>query len=386
MNKQLLGLLRDLPRWRIIFLIVLAGGLAMLTFLLLENIITSILYNSLVFTNTRNAFIDIVGPRKWDRLLQVVEPVVYLVLWMMLTLLYLYLFYRRERRAYYDRCVSRLIQDVAFIAEGNFNDRLKEMPFQDLALLSDHIMIVVDRLKQSMKEELQAEMTKNELITNVSHDLRTPMTSILGYLSLIENDKYKDEVELRYYTQIVYARASALNNLIHDLFEYTKLRNKTVSLEKIPINMVEMLSQMEQQFRLELERSGVECRQFYSTEEKYVLGDSNKLARVFENLFSNAIHYGKDGKYLDIFLKDEDDTLIIDIVNYGDPIPAIDLPHIFDRFYRVEKSRSAETGGSGLGLAIAKDIIELHQGTIDVSSSSEKTCFTVQLQLLNKQS
>lgn len=385
MNKQLQGLLKDLPKWRILLLVVVAAGLAILTFVFLEGVIMNILNRSLVLTNLKNAFIDIVGARKLDRLLQGILPAVYFLLWMVLTFCYLYVFYRREKRAYYDRCIKRFIEDVAFIAEGNFNDKPRKAPFHNLTLLSTHIMTVVDRLKQSMKEELQAEMTKNELITNVSHDLRTPMTSILGYLSLIENDKYKDEVELRYYTQIVYARAIALNNLIHDLFEYTKLRNHTVSLERIPINMVEMLSQMEQQFRLELQQNGVECRQFYATEKKYVLGDSNKLARVFENLFSNAIHYGKSGKYLDISLRDEKETLIIDIVNYGEPIPAVDLPHIFDRFYRVEKSRSTETGGSGLGLAIAKDIIELHHGKIEVFSNREKTCFSVELQLLDKQ-
>jgi signal transduction histidine kinase len=123
----------------------------------------------------------------------------------------------------------------------------------------------------------------------------------------------------------------------------------------------------------------MEIRQVSTAEDPVTMGDGNKLARVFENLIQNAIRYGKEGKYLDIRIMEQEGTIEIAISNYSQSIPSVDLPHIFDRFYRVEKSRSEYTGGAGLGLAIAKSIIELHDGTIKVESSAGKTTFIVTL-------
>ncbi len=110
-----------------------------------------------------------------------------------------------------------------------------------------------------------------------------------------------------------------------------------------------------------------------------VNADAGKLVRAFENLLSNAIKYGKDGYYVDVVTKLEENMAVIQIINYGQSIPTVDLPYIFDRFYRVEKSRNNKIGGSGLGLAITKNIIELHQGTISAYSDNDSTIFEVKL-------
>ncbi|TCJ03036.1 GHKL domain-containing protein [Cytobacillus praedii] len=124
----------------------------------------------------------------------------------------------------------------------------------------------------------------------------------------------------------------------------------------------------------------MEMRLFQSSPiNPVVMGDGNKLARVFENLIQNAIRYGKDGNYIDIKLTETEEMAEIEIANYGQVIPSADIPHIFERFYRVEKSRSEYTGGSGLGLAIVKSIVELHNGQIEVKSSRGKTAFIVKL-------
>ena len=120
----------------------------------------------------------------------------------------------------------------------------------------------------------------------------------------------------------------------------------------------------------------------YRQEKLIINADGEKLVRAFENLLSNAIKYGSDGYFVDIITKREEDRAVVQIINYGDPIPSIDLPHIFDRFYRVEKSRNSNIGGSGLGLAITKNIIELHSGSIFAYSDTEKTIFEIKLPII----
>lgn len=167
---------------------------------------------------------------------------------------------------------------------------------------------------------------------------------------------------------------------MNDLFEYTRVQNKELSLYSVPIDIVELLGQLTVQFRIQLQEANIDCRPFFPSKKLMVLADGDKLVRVFENLIINAIAYGNDGDYIDITAYENNNMIAIDITNYGQPIPSTDLPHIFERFYRVEKSRSTNTGGSGLGLAIAKSIVELHKGTIEVYSDDKKTTFTVKLQ------
>ncbi|MOA04643.1 Alkaline phosphatase synthesis sensor protein PhoR [compost metagenome] len=247
--------------------------------------------------------------------------------------------------------------------------------------LATDINRMVDRIRISMEEERRAEQTKNELITNVSHDLRTPLTSITGYLGLIEQDKYRDEVELRYYVNMAYEESIRLKQLLQDLFEYTRLQNKEMQLVKNRINLVEMMHQITAHFGWELQEHGMECRVFMGGQQLFIIADGDKLRRVYENLITNAIRYGSEGKYIDIRGRVEGREVITEVINYGEPIPEADLPHLFDRFYRVEKSRSTHTGGSGIGLAIAKHIVDLHHGSITVESDEGRTMFTVRLRL-----
>lgn len=276
-----------------------------------------------------------------------------------------------------------LIENVEEMANGNLNNVIDLDDSGNIKKLANNINDIVTQLRNITIEERKAQQTKTDLITNVSHDLRTPLTSIIGYLSIIEDDKYKDEVQLRYYTNIAYEKAQTLNLLINDLFDLTKMQNHTMTLNTIQIDLVELLGQITAQSEYIFKNENVECRTKFSDDKLIVQADAIKLVRAFENLITNAIKYGKDGRYIDITTEKIDDMAIIKIINYGEPIPAIDLPHIFDRFYRVEKSRNRNDGGSGLGLAITKNIIELHEGNISVSSDYDCTIFEVQLKLDN---
>jgi len=299
------------------------------------------------------------------------------ILWFFIFILILFLFTHKKVKHF-----IQITNAIDLVAKEKSNEKLTMEAKNTLGETAKNMNIIIERLNNSVDERI-AEQSKNELITNVSHDLRTPLTSIIGYLGVIEEDRYRDEVQLRYYVNIAYEKSKRLNLLINDLFELTRMGNGGVKISENPINIVELLNQLIVQFRFQLENANMEERLFFSEDKLIVLGDGDKLVRAFENLISNGITYGKYSKYIDIITSKEDNTAVIKVINYGDPIPVLDLPHIFERFYRVEKSRSEETGGSGLGLAITKNIIQLHNGKIAAYSDEEKTTFEVKLPLLD---
>lgn len=306
-------------------------------------------------------------------------PTMYIVAAIPVFIASLLYFLKRDKRLLMENYTQRVAENVRLIASGDFNHKVPVEPVGELGEIASNINRFVDQLNTAMAEERKAEQTKNELITNVSHDLRTPLTSITGYLGLIEQDLYRDEVELRYYVTLAYEESERMKQLIQDLFEYTRLRNNEMKIELSKINLVEMLNQMSEQFRLLLEQADIELRMSFAEPQLNIMGDGNKLRRVFENLVTNAIKYGHDGKYIDIVGHKASGVVAIDIINYGEPIPQSALPHIFERFYRVEKSRATDRGGSGLGLAIAKQIVEVHGGAIGATSDPERTVFSVRI-------
>jgi signal transduction histidine kinase len=239
------------------------------------------------------------------------------------------------------------------------------------------------RLKASLDEERRAVKSKQELVTNVSHDLRTPLTSIFGYLQYIRENRYKDEVELMYYVDIAYQKARRLERMVNDLFDYTRMAYGQTKLARTQIDLTELLSQLAAELDPFVRQAEMELHLDGPEERLMLPADGDKLVRVFENLISNAVRYGKDGRRIDIIVRSDkvNNRAVVRVINYGDPIPAAQLPLIFERFHRVDKSRSDETGGTGLGLAIARSIVELHGGTIEAASSDAETCFTVTLPL-----
>jgi len=288
-----------------------------------------------------------------------------------------------------------ILQWMLFNAFGKINDTVRQIADGQLEInhqivvrqgnifgsLARNVNRLSERLQYALEEERRAEQAKNELITNVSHDLRTPLTSVVGYLGLIEQDRYRDEVELRHYIAIAYEKSQHLHELIDDLFEYTRMRHDTIALKKEPINLVEMLGQLLVQYHLPMEEAGMASQLHCEEKQITVNADAGKLARVFENLISNAMSYGREGKRIDVWITLIENKVSVAIVNYGEPISAIDLPHIFERFYRADKSRTRWIGGSGLGLAICKSIVDKHGGTIDADSNTERTVFRVILPL-----
>ncbi|CAM3682196.1 sensor histidine kinase [Marinicrinis lubricantis] len=294
---------------------------------------------------------------------------------------FLFCFYVIVLSSRYVKYLMQITSAVQEMSKGRLDIRIPIKTKDELGRLADHINGMAWHLKSSMEEERGAVQAKNELITNVSHDLRTPLTSVVGYLELIHSDGYRDEIELRHYVQIAFEKSKRLERLVNDLFEYTRVSYGKLQLRRDRLNLVELLGQLAAEYSFSLQQSEMEMVLNFNEDHLIVSGDGDQLMRVFENLISNGINYGKEGKKIVLTAYRSSNQAIVQVANYGPPIPIQDLPHIFDRFYRVEKSRSTATGGTGLGLAISKSIIELHDGTIEVRSSVQETCFEVKLPL-----
>ncbi|MDR2832864.1 MAG: HAMP domain-containing histidine kinase [Streptococcaceae bacterium] len=283
--------------------------------------------------------------------------------------------YWRLMRRYRQMQMRHIISELHYITMGNLDHRI---PFElngDLGNVVNSINLLVDSTVKAIEDERQIEKSKDELISNVSHDLRTPLTSIIGYLGLLETGSAKTKEDEMKYIHTAYEKAKQMKNLVEDLFEYTKVRFPNVEIAKAKFNMSSLLAQMAIDFALEAEKIGVEIIYNSQPENVMMLGDTEKLVRVFDNLISNALKYGRGATKIVLDIAERTDEIVIYVKNDGENIPEESLKHLFDRFYRVESSRSKETGGSGLGLAITKGIVELHDGTIGAKSEKGWTTF-----------
>lgn len=277
------------------------------------------------------------------------------------------------------RYIEKISEGLLKIAKNNLDYSIEIQGQDELAKLAENINSMAKELKRSIEGERNAERTKGELITNVSHDLRTPLTSIKGYLSLVRDGKYKDEKELCDYINIAYNKSEKLEVLINNLFEYTKLNNKGINLNLEYISLNELLEQLIEELYVICEESNVVIKKQLWSPKILANVDGDKIARVFENLLMNAVLYVPKPGEVRISLWNEDKNIMIAIENKCVNINEEQLEKIFDRFYRADESRSESTGGSGLGLAISKSIVELHGGEIWAEVKDENIIFYVKL-------
>ncbi|MEI5990521.1 sensor histidine kinase [Enterococcus crotali] len=289
--------------------------------------------------------------------------------------------YWRLIRRYRQMQLRHIISELHYIANGNYDHRI---PFElsgDLAKVVTSINGLVDSTVAAIEDERKIEKSKDELITNVSHDIRTPLTSIIGYLGLIEDRQFHNQEDLLKYTHTAYVKAKQMKLLVDDLFEYTKVRQPAVPVNTISFDMAQLIEQLAADFELEATKNNMTIQVNANPASIKMDGDTEKLVRVFNNLLSNALKYGKGGKNIVIDVEKVGTEAVIAVRNDGPSIPKKSLDQLFDRFYRVEESRSQETGGTGLGLAIAQSIIALHGGYIYATSDNHWTSFIIHLPL-----
>lgn len=231
------------------------------------------------------------------------------------------------------------------------------------------------RQEQILKEEAAR---KNDLITYLAHDLKTPLTSVIGYLSLLEEAPDMPQEQKAKYVSITLAKAKRLEQLINEFFDITRYNLQQVMLEKEPIDLSYMLVQISDEFYPILQEHGNEISLSVPNHLE-VYGDPDKLARVFNNILKNAVTYSYQKTTIQIWAEEREEDVLICFQNKGKTIPKQKLDRIFEKFFRLDDARSTNTGGAGLGLAIAKEIVALHHGEISAFSENETTVFRVKL-------
>lgn len=281
----------------------------------------------------------------------------------------------------YIRYISKISDAVQSISEGNLNTTIDVIGDDEFSSMAANLNKMVEDIKGLMDKERESERTKNELITNVAHDLRTPLTSIIGYLELLAGNTRIDPEMQHKYIEIAYGKSKRLEKLIEDLFGFTKLNYGKMSMHVAQLDLVKLLGQLLEEAYPNFAEKNLSYDLQSNVPAKMISADGNLLARLFDNLIGNAIKYGADGKRVLVQIFAGEEVVTVSVTNYGYVIPPDELPLIFNKFYRVERSRSSSTGGTGLGLAIAKEIVDMHGGTIGVTSDLNGTVFTVKLQV-----
>ncbi|WP_427854273.1 vancomycin resistance histidine kinase VanS [Desulfosporosinus meridiei] len=250
----------------------------------------------------------------------------------------------------------------------------------ELDFMENKLNQLKNNLEKQKKAALDAEQRKNDLVVYLAHDIKTPLTSVIGYLSLLDEAPDMPPEQKAKYVGITLEKAYRLEQLINEFFEITRFNLQAIVLNKEKINLLFMLQQMTDEFYPMLTPQDKQVS--INVPEGFTLwGDADKLARVFNNILKNAIAYSYENKVIDISAKQQDKNMVITFTNQGNPIPREKLETIFEKFYRLDSARSTNTGGAGLGLAIAQEIVKAHEGTISVESSLKNTIFTVKLPL-----
>ena len=246
---------------------------------------------------------------------------------------------------------------------NEFSDKINEIKY-------DYIM--------TKKNEREAEQKKNDLIVYMAHDLKTPLTSIIGYLTLLKDEKQISKELQEKYIKIALEKSLRVEELTNQFFDITRYNLQKMPINKQEMNLVYLLKQVIDECYPMLEKRNLRC-DLQSVDKVMYVGDGDKLARAFDNLLKNAINYSYENTTIQIQLEQKGEKISIVFRNKGDKIPPYKLDKLFEKFYRGDDARTSSTGGAGLGLAITKQIIELHEGKIYVKNDNEYIEFFIEL-------
>lgn len=293
---------------------------------------------------------------------------------LMLFVIFLVLFLRMLRRytEYF-----RLVDD-------KLDEMLEDQPSApvelpaELEFMGDKLERIKSTLRERQRAALESEQRKNDLVVYLAHDIKTPLTSVIGYLSLLDEAPDMPPEQRAKYTNITLEKAYRLEALINEFFEITRFNLQHIELERETVRLDVMLAQLADEFYPILAQQDKQT-EIAVEPGLTVFGDPDKLARVFNNILKNAAAYSFAGSTIEIAGRAMGGRVVVAFRNRGRPIPAHQLEAIFEKFYRLDAARSTNSGGAGLGLAIAKEIVTLHGGTITAQSDAQYTTFTVAL-------
>ena len=294
-----------------------------------------------------------------------------------------FVFFTKKIVDYFEQ-IDRGIEEFS---EGNFDIEFEVRNEDELSNMARNLNRTTGEINRILAKERDEEKSRKEFITCIAHDLRTPLTSVIGYLQLVmakaHASRSNEELQIKNeeYVKIAYEKAIRLQGLIEELFSFTKTDSTELRLHLTEIDVVKLMEQLADECYPSLQEAGLALEFKTSAEVIKIEADGELMARAIANLLTNGIKYGKDGKkiIIDLYRENENSDLHIRIINYGRLIPEKDIDHIFDKFYRVEDSRSLQTGGAGLGLAITQNIVKLHEGCVNVKSDLSGTVFEIVL-------
>ena len=258
----------------------------------------------------------------------------------------------QHRTLKYTRKISASLQEIS---EGHFNTRIPVRGDNELSDIAMQVNHMAEEIEQLLEKEKQAEETKNELRKDLPEETR------------------------QNYIRIAHDKAKHLQQMIEDLFGFTKLSYSKQTTNMQPIDIITLLAQLLDEFYPVFENNEMDYEYHPDASNFVIQGDATLLVRLFDNLINNAIKYGKEGKLLIVKTRTQKEAITVDIINFGKVIPQKDLDRVFEKFYRAESSRNSATGGTGLGLAIAANVARIHGGSIAAKSSLEGTVFSVML-------
>lgn len=328
--------------------------------------------------HTENWLLEIQAIWRQDTTLAAVVAIAVIALWVVVV----HFFYEQIVLTHLIDSVSELAPRVR---DANATGLPETRMSRRLRPLATNVNGVFDAAQKAMAEERGIERSKDEMITNVSHDLRTPLTSILGYLGLIVNDEQGNlsRADMTKYAKTAFDKAGQMKSLVEDLFDYTQVRQVDFKLRWAPLDLAAMLQQLAVNYELEAKNKDVVVSAVTNPKSIEMVGDPDRLARVFMNLISNALKYGDGATFVRLSAKTipAENVAEIRVTNNGEKIPEESIKRLFDRFYRVESSRNTKTGGTGLGLSIVNGVIEAHGGTVRVESNDDLTSFIIRLPL-----
>lgn len=284
------------------------------------------------------------------------------------------------------RCIIRPLNKLRIatqrMKEGDLNYSVVNNKNDEIGLLCGDFEEMRLRLKELIDTKLQYEQESKELISNISHDLKTPLTAIKGYTEGILDGVADTDEKREKYLKTIYTKANDMTMLVDELSLYTKLDTNTIPYNFVSVNLNQYFVDCISELSLDLEVKNIDLGYFnYASHEITIVMDPEQIKRVISNIVGNAVKYmDKRRGIINIRIHEEEDYVVIEIEDNGKGIAEKDIPNIFDRFYRTDASRNSATGGTGLGLAIAKKIMEEHNGNI-WAKSKENMGTTIYLQL-----
>lgn len=280
----------------------------------------------------------------------------------------LFLFYTQQKRLV--SCTAEAFEAVGRIGtEEELN--LRQMPYEAQVVFGE----AEERFRQKDSKAKEAEQRKSDLIAYLAHDLKTPLASVIGYLTLLKNGKQLPSGLYQHYVEIALGSSQHLNDLIDEFFEISRFNMAHMEIEYREINLSWLLEQLVSEFEPLFAEKGLSCKKEVPG-NLHLRCDPDKLERVFNNLLRNAINYSYPNTEI-VIRVEAAEQMVFTCENCGDTISREKLERIFEQFYRLDAASSSETGGTGLGLAIAKNIVELHKGEIHAQSQKNRTRFTV---------